>query len=261
MIKYNNLNLKNINSVFFQGFGSPKVSEIITNEIVQNYIKSESEEYILSLFNLMNVYWINNPNSSLLAENKPRQLRIATELEMNIPNSLLTNDPQEVRKFYDKHKMMIIKPLKINLIHEENEKKVMFTRLISDDETAFENVRYSPCFFQEYINKSLELRVFVIHDKVFSVAIYSQETEMSKIDWRRASVNLKIEEYHLREDIAEKCIQLTKKLGLEYGAIDMIIDKDENHYFLEINPTGEWAWFEIKSGVKIRKALINRLTK
>ena len=32
MIKYNNLNLKNINSVFFQGFGSPKVSEIITNE-------------------------------------------------------------------------------------------------------------------------------------------------------------------------------------------------------------------------------------
>lgn len=36
-------------------------------------------------------------------------------------------------------------------------------------------------------------------------------------------------------------------LGLNYGAIDIIVTPDGQHLFLEINPVGEFFWMEIYS--------------
>ena len=45
-------------------------------------------------------------------------------------------------------------------------------------------------------------------------------------------------------------------LNLEYGAIDLIKDRNGNYIFLEINPAGEWAWLENDLGLPISDSFI-----
>jgi glutathione synthase/RimK-type ligase-like ATP-grasp enzyme len=45
-------------------------------------------------------------------------------------------------------------------------------------------------------------------------------------------------------------------LNLQYGAFDFIEKPDGELVFLEINPTGEWAWLENALGYPMRSAFI-----
>ncbi len=45
----------------------------------------------------------------------------------------------------------------------------------------------------------------------------------------------------------------------EFGAIDLVVDKNNNHYFLEINPNGQWAWLEKLLDFPISKTIVDHL--
>lgn len=40
------------------------------------------------------------------------------------------------------------------------------------------------------------------------------------------------------------------ELGLSFGGIDLILHNNE-YYFVEVNPTGEWAWLVNNAGLEI----------
>ena len=261
LIAYGNeeFNMDDVKVIFFQGYGSNKRADENTTSSFLNFIRTESDEYIKGLFSLVHPHWINDPEYSLRTENKIYQLEMASRIGLNIPKTLITNNPKDAKEFFEHHsKNVVVKPLKTNLINIGHEKQVMFTSLVTNED--FDSVKCSPCFFQEYVDKELELRIIVIGDKALSLAIHSQDSEKTRVDWRRDVWNLKITEYTLDEEVKKKCVLLTKQLGLEYGAIDMIFSKKGEYYFLEINPTGEWAWLEKKSGAPIRKVLIDRIS-
>ncbi len=117
-----------------------------------------------------------------------------------------------------------------------------------------------PSKYQANIKKSFDIRVTIIGNKIFPVEIHSQNHASSKIDWRKTE-NLEIPHYKhkLPRDIEEKCLTLLKKFGLEFGAIDLILATDNNYYFLEINPNGQWAWIEERVGYKLTEALVDLL--
>ena len=48
-----------------------------------------------------------------------------------------------------------------------------------------------------------------------------------------------------------------KSLGLQYGAIDFIVDKNDHLIFLEVNPTGDWYWIEDQVNLPITKAVVD----
>jgi len=46
-----------------------------------------------------------------------------------------------------------------------------------------------------------------------------------------------------------------RRLGLEYGAIDLRLTPEGQYVFLEINPAGQFLWIEMATGQKIAAAL------
>ena len=64
--------------------------------------------------------------------------------------------------------------------------------------------------------------------------------------------------FQLPVDVEAAIYKLMKKLNLNFGGIDLAI-VNEKYYFIEVNPTGEWGWLEVKTGMNIsetiRKAL------
>ncbi|MNY38950.1 RimK-like ATP-grasp domain protein [compost metagenome] len=104
------------------------------------------------------------------------------------------------------------------------------------------------------------MRVTVVGDRVFSAAIHSQADEDSTVDWRRGdSVNLRHEVISLPEPVAMRCVELVRRLGLRYGAIDLVEDPEGRFWFLECNPNGQWAWIENRTGLPIAAAIVDQL--
>ena len=71
---------------------------------------------------------------------------------------------------------------------------------------------------------------------------------------------LEHKKHKLPIDIELKCLELTKKLKLNYSAIDLVLDKNGKYIFLEINPNGQWAWIENILKFPISKRIVDILT-
>jgi len=54
-------------------------------------------------------------------------------------------------------------------------------------------------------------------------------------------------------------VELVARLGLRFGAIDIIVTPDDRYVFLEINPNGQWLWIEEETGLPIRDAICTEL--
>lgn len=59
------------------------------------------------------------------------------------------------------------------------------------------------------------------------------------------------------EEISDKLSR--EKLGLCYGAIDMVLTPDGRYVFLEINPNGQYLWIEFATGLPISDAICDLL--
>lgn len=194
---------------------------------------------------------------------KIKQLRVASEVGLEIPRTLITNNPEDAEMFFKKtarSKGVIIKRLGGGIILEGNQGSAIYTSLVSkSDIKEIERVRYTPVLFQEYIPQDIELRITVVGDKVFPVEIHSQESDKAKIDWRRDTLNLSHRVHVLPCEIEQKIINFVRRLGLNFGAIDMILTPDQRYVFLEINPNGQWGWIEDLTDLPIPDAIIDLL--
>jgi glutathione synthase/RimK-type ligase-like ATP-grasp enzyme len=56
-------------------------------------------------------------------------------------------------------------------------------------------------------------------------------------------------------------MSLVRRLGLEFGAIDLLLTPQGDYVFLEINPNGQWLWLEQMTGVPLTKAMCDLLTR
>jgi glutathione synthase/RimK-type ligase-like ATP-grasp enzyme len=183
------------------------------------------------------------------AAHKPRQLELACELGLAVPRTLTTNDPDAVRAFWATCDGRVVgKMLTSFAIYDEaGREQVMFTSQLPASELEhLDQLALAPMTFQEHLDKAVELRVTIIGERVFAAAVDSQAVERSRVDWRKEGARLvdAWTPYQLPAEISAQLLQLAARLGLSYGAIDIIVTPDGRHVFLEINPAGEWFWLD-----------------
>jgi len=227
------------------------------------FAEEESTATIRGLWQILDCLWVNHPENNRKAELKINQLIVASKAGLIIPNTLITNDPKEARKFVKKYsdKRVIIKRLGSGLILGENEASGIYTSLVKEDDIKNINrVKYTPTLFQEYVPKDLELRVIIIGKQVFAIEIHSQQSDKGKIDWRKDTLNLPHRVHNLPTEIEQKLLTVVNNFGLNFGAIDIILTPDGKYVFLEINPNGQWGWLEDLTGLPLSDTMINLLT-
>ena len=102
---------------------------------------------------------------------------------------------------------------------------------------------FFPSLFQVEVKKDYELRIFYLRGDFYAMAIFSQEYEMARTDFRKYSGEkpLKCVPYSLPDEIKKKLKKLMDMLSLNTGSIDMIVDTAQKYYFLEVNPSGQFG--------------------
>lgn len=250
----------NFKSIWFRRTKFPTFDNELSPE-EKIYLINETESLMKNVFGLLNnSTWLSNPSAVYAAENKLIQLKIAQEIGFKIPDTLITNSKNDIRYFYHEHKSrIVVKPISQTRLRYGKSTSFFFTSSVTEEIIAsLDDFDLTPCIFQEEVEKEYEIRVTVVGEKVFSAVVYSQNDEVTKIDWRRKK--LIFYETKLPEKINLYCVRLVKALGLQFGAIDIIKSTSGEYVFLEINPNGQWAWVESDTKMDISGAIIDFLT-
>lgn len=252
--------LMSIGSAYFRRPGLPIALDEIECPSDRQYCESEWSGVLKFLYSVLDQRWLNSPAAIDAAENKPLQLCIASGLGFRVPETRITNDVASVQQLLQAGPI-VAKPLRTALVNFNDEERVIFTNSVTRaDELEGQAVRAAPIIFQRQIEKELDIRVTVVGTKVFSVAIHSQVGDETRIDWRKGSnVALDHTVLTLPPPLEELCIALLKRLGLRFGAIDLVKDVNGQYWFLEINPNGQWAWIENRTGLPIASAIVDEL--
>lgn len=206
---------------------------------------------------LAHVPWIDPVDLNRCAENKTRQLRLASELGLRIPPTLITADPAAARRFFHAHDGRVVAKLQSALAPSMAGGGGLPTRLLrADDLDALDGLRWCPMMFQRYVEKAYELRIAWVDGQAFVGALDGRKCG---VDWRYEST-ASWEPHVLPDAVHDRLARLLARLGLRQGAIDLIVEPSGDYVFLEVNPHGEWGMLErdldLPVGEAIAKALI-----
>lgn len=239
--KSNLISLRSIESVWFRrGFlklSSQKLNNISLNLrfFHQKSISLISDFVNFSLFNHCET--IGNPKRIFV--NKLEVLFLAKKNKLLTPVSIISDNKDDVINAF-KGKSIITKLL--NPLTEKDENGI-FNFLTFDCKKEDLEYSFTPSFFQEKIEKLFEVRTFYLKEKTYSKAIFSQNDDSTKVDYRNYNLKRPNREvpYILSIEIREKIILLMKSLDLDCGSIDFIVTKNRSIYFLEVNPIGQFS--------------------
>ncbi|MCG8411558.1 MAG: hypothetical protein MI739_09770 [Bacteroidales bacterium] len=257
------IDLTDIHAIWYRRLNvAGKLNDIIEEKYF-NASKEESRRTLLGIMSTMDTFILDYTWKVRYADFKLRQLKVASELGLEIPETLFTNNEKETVGFYNNiNRDMITKMQTSFAIYEKGIENVVFTNKITDKEIDnLTGLQYCPMTFQKSIEKKVELRVTVVGKKIFTAAINPNNNENAKNDWRKEGVNLidKWEKYELPESVSEKIFKLMDYYQLNYGAIDIIVTNDDRYVFLEINPVGEFFWLDKIPDFDISKEIANVL--
>jgi ATP-GRASP peptide maturase of grasp-with-spasm system len=228
-------NVRSIARKFFPGRAAGEISRNLNDQIatLNNFLNERLASVPIRLGNAGNVFI-----------NKLKMLQQAAELGIKVPQTIVTSKKSELLEFRRRAKNIISKGIQDSLfIPGDDEHIVHYTELITDEIIDLLPDSFAPSLFQEMVEKSYEVRIFYFRGEFYSMAIFSQRDEQTNVDFRKYNDKKpnRTVPYRLPEDVRRNLSALMRDLRLDNGSIDMVVTPGKEHYFLEINPVGQFG--------------------
>lgn len=238
----------------------PFIKKELKNSIYQKYLRDEYlritffiEKYAKNIFGAFYKEENNNKLNNLLS---------AKKVGLKIPRTIISNNKNELVKLIEDKKKYVCKPINNTFFYFDNQ------NTINGEGTTLLDINnlsdtFSTSLIQEYIEKKFEIRVFFIHDSFYSMAIFSQNDEKTKIDYRNYNLEKpnRCVPFILPEDIFKKIKKFVYDNEYTTGSIDLIYSVDNQFIFLEINPMGQFDWLSGNCNYHIEKKIAEILIK
>jgi glutathione synthase/RimK-type ligase-like ATP-grasp enzyme len=231
----------------------------------QRYITEQVRSILDGLYYMASdAFWINPRNTVRMSRSKLDQLRIAQKCGFRVPRTLITNEANQALQFFQEVQDVCIKSVYGPEIIYQEEYYPFFTIKLTEEE-KIENlslVEKCPTLFQEFIQKQFDLRVVVIGDTFHAVEIHSQEDTRTKEDFRVISPDRMVHKVHNLSDSFKSQIKaFTEYYNLVYSAFDFVVTANNDYYFLENNPNGQWLWLVFLTETPISQSFFDLIVK
>lgn len=226
-----------------------------------------SELALVGLLDNLDVFQLDPRARQLRAESKPRQLRIAQALGLDIPDTIISNDPAAVRAFARGRRgivaKMLVQPASTGPEPADEVSAVFTTAMTADDLDQLDGLDLCPMIFQEQVDNRLDVRVTIVGKRMFAAAIDDDARGGSDLDWRRDSYTHDRAPvwaaHELPRTVADRLGALVDRFELQYGAIDLILRPDGQYVFLELNPRGSFTFLGREHQASIAAAIADVL--
>ncbi len=230
---------------------------------LQRACRQESQASAMGLLASLRAFALDPVERIKHAEHKQLQLRVARDLGLEIPRTLITNDREAVRAFAASCPGGVVaKMLSSFSVQQDGMEKVVYTTALGPgDLERMDGLEWSPMTFQELVPKAIELRVTVVGDRILAAAVESPAYAGAETDWRRLGPSLadRWQPYAFPAELAPKVLRMMDVFRLNYGAFDFILTPEGRWVFLEVNPAGEFFWLDPVLGGAISDAMADVL--
>ena len=258
------LEARDVKAIYYRRPVAPVITAVGMTPGERGWIASELRRAWGGWFATTRALWVNHPLSISGASYKPEQLARAQRMGLNVPETLITTNPAEARAFAETHRTgLIAKPVGHGEIRDEagqQERLIYTTALGAPDGVLFDRVAGCPTLLQRRLQKEYDLRVTLVGDSVLPVVLHSQDHSVSAVDCRRDNmVGMRYSIARLPDDVEQLLRAYVRSYNLVFAAIDMVRDVHGVYWFLEINPAGQWAWLEQRTGIPISDAIIQAI--
>ncbi|MDJ0662584.1 MAG: hypothetical protein QNJ42_24330 [Crocosphaera sp.] len=239
------LDFQAIKSVFWRSFhsvGIPKLEDVHQQRIVFN----DAMSALRVMMKACPARWINSWQAYQFHKEKPLQLQTIYQLGVAIPDTLITNNPQEVIQFVNSHPKVIFKP-----IYGGSHTQIVTDALLEIKRLSLA-LKIAPITLQTYI-PGTNVRSYVIDD-----CVYSAEIRSGALDFRE-DANAQLIPIELPSMIKQQCLSIAEALFLKWTAIDWRLTPSGDYVFLEANPSPMFLHFENNTGFPITQRLVELL--
>ncbi len=191
---------------------------------------------------------ISRPHMMETNFSKPLQAQLITPSGFVVPDTIVTNNPQEVREFWQKHQRVIFKSISgIRSIVQE---------LNNDNADKLDRVQLLPTQFQAYV-PGVDVRVHVVGKQIFATEVTS-----GAIDYRYAGLvgmDADLIAIELPNKIEQQCINLAVSLGLPFCGIDLRRCSNGEYICFEVNPMPAYTYYQAHTNQAISLSLVKLL--
>jgi glutathione synthase/RimK-type ligase-like ATP-grasp enzyme len=191
---------------------------------------------------------INRPGWMASNNSKPYQAAVMREHGFDVPKTLVTTDPAEALRFWTDHGAVIYKSI--------SGARSVVSRLNRSHIERIDRIAWCPTQFQQFV-PGRDVRVHVVGDEVFSCEVVSDADDYRYAAQVAESVQLRA--CDLPDDVAARCIGLTRALGLVVAGIDLRQAPDGRWFGFEVNPSPGFTYYEDHAGQPIAAAVARLL--
>ena len=189
---------------------------------------------------------VNRLQAMATNNSKPYQLRQIRRRGFEVPETLLTTDPDAVREFWEQHGEVIYKSM--------SGTRSRVARLRPEQRERLADVAFCPTLFQRYV-PGTDFRVHVVGAEVFASEIVS-EADDYRYPGRHA---VDFQARRLPMEVEERCRLLARALRLPVAGIDLRRTPEADWYCFEVNPSPAFTFYERMTGQPIGRAVANLL--
>jgi glutathione synthase/RimK-type ligase-like ATP-grasp enzyme len=260
LVVLDHLSVENIKLIPFEDF---RIIFLKSQIKIKDCINSMESGEILHFLN----YLLKRHSVSLYGQNiisepsKPEVLEMAKRIGLSIPEYIVINSKAKLAGFMERKGRVICKSLESQNLFFFSDKPLelynCFSSEINSSDLKDIPNNFFPSFFQEFIMKDLELKIFFFEGVFFSAALIPEDNKF-EVDIKASPY--RCVPYSINDDLKTKLIKLMSHFNLKMGTIDVLI-KGDTTYFLEINPSGQFGNLSLECGYNIEEFIASELLK
>jgi glutathione synthase/RimK-type ligase-like ATP-grasp enzyme len=198
---------------------------------------------------------IDQPTSVARGSLKVLQLDVARRHGLRVPGTLVTNDPVAAGGFVRDRRargIEVVSKSPSDLSHFAARTELVDDRKLEQLAT----LQLAPAILQERVDGGPDLRVTVVGQRVFGMAVTPDPRFAPDV---RLDPAPRREPYRVAAELRSGILAMQRALGLSFGAYDFKCDAAGVPHFLEVNPVGQWLGMEFATRQPIAEALARLL--
>lgn len=264
------IDLKKIKSVWYRKRGFPEYNHNLIDfsplktRFLQNnarkYVNKEYDELVrfayFFLFNNPGITTLGSPYTT--SSQKITYLMIAKMFGLKIPDFYVVSEKNRLSQVLSKLTNSITKGIgEMVFFGRKYIELVSYTTTIDYKDMGLIKDVFAPSAIQKQILKRADIRTVYFNGEIFSMAIFSQNNPKTVTDFRNYdSLNPnRNTPFRLPQSLEQKLAALCKHLKINFCSIDLIQDENNEFYFLEINPVGQFGMVSGPCNYNIEKKI------
>ncbi len=220
-----------------------------------NFVKKEEHlftKWLIELQSTSSIRWINSPEAEQAAENKFLQLKTAKACGINVPRTLVTANPGQVRSFLKSEGVVVAKSLGPYSWKLTNDKVLAPYATVVDAEQLLklsdEDISQCVTMYQQRIAKVSDVRMVILGTDVFAYRVIQSGEEY--FDYRlgfNEENQLQFASLVVPDVLQKKLVGFMSALKINFASADFAVTENGDFIFLDLNPSGQWMFVETDS--------------